>query len=269
MDLNTINNKTINLNVGLDLTDLREAIQKEYEAVANEPDKGFHFHTGHKLANMLDYREMWLKDIPESAVNSFAGTGNPFSIKAISSGERVVDVGCGAGMDSFIAGKFVGQSGYVIGVDMTYAMNKKAKNALLNSNFNNVEFRKGFAEDLPVENNWADVVISNGVINLTPDKELTFREMFRILKPGGRLQVADIIVTKPVPVESKQKVELWTGCIAGGMEEDEMWNILNETGFIDISINGWNDIYAGAPQSSSAEYFGTYGVTILAYKPGL
>jgi arsenite methyltransferase len=196
---------------GIDRGELRQAICAEYETVATEPNRGFHFHTGRRLARILGYQEDWLNGIPESSIESFAGTGNPFSLGAIRSGDRVVDVGCGAGIDSLIAAKQTGADGMVVGVDMTEAMLRKARVASLEAGLRNVEFRFGHAEDLPVEDQWADVVISNGVLNLTPDKQLTLREMGRVIRPGGRLQVGDILVTKPVPAGAKRNIDLWTG----------------------------------------------------------
>jgi SAM-dependent methyltransferase len=197
--------------LGLELSELRSAISKEYEEVANEPEKGFHFHTGRKLADILGYNHEWLEGIPESSIESFAGTGNPFSIGELKPGEKVIDIGCGAGIDSLIAANKVAPSGEVIGIDMTLAMINKAKNAAEEAGLLNVDFRIGFIENLPVENEWADVVISNGVLNLTPDKSVTLLEMFRVLKPNGRLQIGDILVQKPVPISAKQKIDLWTG----------------------------------------------------------
>ncbi len=190
---------------------LRKAISAEYRDVAVNPQKGFHFHTGRPLAKILGYNEKLIETVPESSISSFAGTGNPFSLGAIRPGERVVDVGCGAGFDSFIAAHMVGNGGRVIGIDMTPEMLQKAQGASRVAGLNNVDFRKGVAEALPVDDKWADVVISNGVVNLCPDKLAVFREMYRVLKPGGRLQIADILVEKPVPEEAKQAIDLWTG----------------------------------------------------------
>ena len=167
----------------LDIHALREAVQKEYAVVATQPDKGFHFHTGRPLAKLLGYADEWLDAIPKSAVESLAGTGNPFSLGEIRPGERVVDIGCGAGMDSFLAAGFVGADGRVIGVEMTKEMIEKAR-AAAGSGYPQLEVKEGFAEDLPVPDGWADVVISNGVVNLCPDKAGAFAEMLRVLKPG-------------------------------------------------------------------------------------
>lgn len=195
----------------LDVNVLRHAIQEEYDEVASHPHKGFHFHTGRPLACMLEYQDEWLEGIPESCIESFAGTGNPFSLGELSSGERVVDVGCGAGIDSLIAAKKVGPDGRVVGVDMTPSMLQKARRAAGEAELKNVEFREGYAEALPVHDGWADVLISNGVLNLMPDKAAALEEMSRVLKPGGRLQIGDILVQKALPESAKRKIDLWTG----------------------------------------------------------
>lgn len=195
----------------VDISELRRAIQTEYAAVATEPQGNYHFHTGRGLAQILGYDETWLEGIPESTIASFAGTGNPFRMRKIEPGERVVDVGCGAGMDSLIAARMTGPKGQVIGVDMTPAMLHKAAAGAQKAGIRNVTFRKGFAEALPVADGWADVVISNGVLNLMPDKEAGLREMARVLRPGGRLQIGDILVERAVPESAKAKIDLWTG----------------------------------------------------------
>jgi len=194
-----------------ELDDLREAIRNEYHAVACDPGRGFHFHTGRPLAARLGYREAWLAGIPESSIESFAGTGNPFRLGTLAPGERVVDVGCGAGFDSLIAARMVGPTGRVIGVDMTPAMVEKARTGAHAAGLENVEFHLGFGETLPVPDAFADVVISNGVLNLMPDKAAALAEMARVLRPGGRLQIGDILVQIPVHDRAKRRVDLWTG----------------------------------------------------------
>lgn len=191
--------------------ELRKAITEEYKEVAEHPDKGFHFHTGRRLTRIVGYESEWLEGIPETAIKSFAGTGNPFAMGLPTAGENIVDVGCGAGIDTLLAAKLVGPMGTVIGVDMTEAMLQKAQSALAETGFCNVKLKLGFMEELPVPDGWADVVISNGVFNLTPDKSSAMREMNRVLKPGGRLQIADILVQREVPASAKQKIDLWTG----------------------------------------------------------
>jgi arsenite methyltransferase len=196
---------------GLDIDRLREAIREEYSAVATNPEQGFHFHTGRPLARLLGYEEEWLDGIPEPTIASLAGTGNPFSLGRLASGECVVDIGCGAGLDTLIAARMIGSAGQAIGVDMTDAMLAKARDSAAEIGVMNVDFREGFAEALPVPDEWADVVISNGVMNLFPDKFAGLREMARVLKPGGRLQIGDILVQKAVGEKAKRNIDLWKG----------------------------------------------------------
>ena len=195
----------------LDREVLRQAIREEYEVVAGEPTRGFHFHTGRPLAQRLGYRDAWLEGIPETSIESFAGTGNPFNLGTLDAGERVVDIGCGAGIDSLVAAQMVSSTGHVIGVDMTPAMLEKAAASAAAADVDNVEFRAGYGESVPVPDEWADVVISNGVLNLMPDKVAALTEMARVLKPGGRLQIGDVLVDKEVPQSAKEQIELWTG----------------------------------------------------------
>ena len=197
--------------VDVDRAALRDAIRNEYAAVAATPSQGFHFHTGRPLTRIVGYEADWLDGIPETAVESFAGTGNPFSLGALIPGERVVDVGCGAGIDSLIASRMVGPGGQVIGVDMTPGMLDRARRAAEEAGAQNVDFRQGYMEALPVPDAWADVVIANGVLNLTPDKLKALGEMARVLKPTGRLQIGDITIDTPVPEAAKQDIDLWTG----------------------------------------------------------
>ena len=196
---------------GLDVEVLREAIRTEYGQVATDPGQGFHFHTGRRLARLLGYEEAWLDGVPEGTVAAFAGTGNPFALGAVRAGERVVDVGCGAGIDSLIAARMAGPGGAVVGVDMTPAMLERARVGAALAGFGNVRFHEGLAESLPVADGWADVVISNGVLNLFPDKLAGLREMARVLKPGGRLQIGDILVQKSVGDKAKRDINLWKG----------------------------------------------------------
>ena len=192
----------------LDTVRLREEIRREYREVARRPHKGFHFHTGRKAALLAGYRRSWLDSAPKGALESYAGTGNPFSIGLLRPGETVLDLGCGSGLDTFLAARQVGPDGVVLGIDMTREMVEKATavNALPN-----VEFRIGQLEQLPVPDAWADVIVSNGTINLCPDKHGAFAEMWRVLKPGGRVQISDILLRKEVEPDAKKEPHLWTG----------------------------------------------------------
>jgi arsenite methyltransferase len=198
-------------NLALDTDLLRTAIQDEYGEVAACPIKGFHFHTGRFLADRLGYPAGRVDPLPDPVVESFAGVGNPFSWGDLDSGETVVDLGCGAGFDALLAAAMVGPAGRVIGIDMTPAMLAKARRNAASLGLTNAEFREGYLEALPLPDAAADVVISNGVINLCPDKATVLAEAFRALRPGGRLQVADIVVAKAVPDDAKQDIALWTG----------------------------------------------------------
>lgn len=197
--------------IALDTTLLRSAIKEEYAEVAASPLKGFHFHTGRFLAARLGYPARRIDPLPDPVVESFAGVGNPFSWGDLCVGETVVDLGSGAGLDALQAARMVGPTGRVIGVDMTPAMVVKARRNADLLGLANAEFRQGYLEDLPVPDAAADVVISNGVLNLCPDKETVLAEAYRVLKPGGRLQIADIVVAKAVPDDAKQDIQLWTG----------------------------------------------------------
>jgi arsenite methyltransferase len=189
---------------------LRSEVRQKYKEVAVDPHGTFHFHTGRPLAARLGYDDEVVSALPDVAVESFAGVANPFSIARISRGERVVDIGSGAGFDSFIAAGFVGTTGSVVGVDMTPEMLDKSRTTAAQIGLDHVDFREGLAEELPITDGWADVVITNGVFNLCADKQAAFDEVMRVLRPGGRLQMADIANGNDVPEEAVRDVDLWT-----------------------------------------------------------
>jgi arsenite methyltransferase len=189
---------------------LREEVKHKYREVAVNPHGTFHFHTGRPLARRLGYDDAVVARMPDSAIEAFAGVGNPFSLGALEPGERVIDLGSGGGFDCFIAAEQVGTEGRVVGVDMTEEMLSRSRAAAAAMGLGQIEFRQGIIEDLPVENEWADVVISNGVINLCADKHRVFTEIMRVLKPGGRLQFADIATGKQVPDAAIRNIDLWT-----------------------------------------------------------
>lgn len=189
---------------------LRAEVRKKYREVAVEPGGDFHFHTGRPLAKRLGYDDEIVGALPDQAVESFAGVGNPFAPRRVQAGERLVDIGSGAGFDCFIAANLVGPEGQVIGIDMTEEMLARSRATAAGMALENVEFREGIVEEMPVEDNWADAVISNGVINLCADKHKVLTEIMRVLKPGGYLQFADIANGQPVPEAAVQDIDLWT-----------------------------------------------------------
>jgi arsenite methyltransferase len=194
----------------VDVDTLRTQVREKYRDVAIEPHGPHHFHTGRPLAKRLGYDDAICDEFPDRAVESFGRGGNPFSLRRIEAGAKVVDVGSGAGFDSFIAATHVGPTGRVVGIDMTPEMLTKSSATAGHLGFDHVEFREGLAESMPVDDGWADVVISNGVINLCADKQGVFAEIFRVLRPGGTLQFADIANGRPVPIEAVRDVDLWT-----------------------------------------------------------
>ena len=196
---------------GLDIDQLKLEIGKTYTAVASDPDRTFIFPTGRAWAEDLDYPAELLAVVPEIACQSFAGVANPFSLGSLQPGERVLDVGSGAGMDSLIAAQMVGAKGSVSGIDMTPAMLVQARLAAAELGVTTTTFVEGQAEQLPFPDETFDVVISNGVIDLIPDKDAVFSELFRVLQPGGRLQLSDVTIQQPVSEEGRRNIDLWTG----------------------------------------------------------
>jgi arsenite methyltransferase len=195
----------------VDAERLREEIRKVYSDVASDPKKGYHFHTGPEYAaDLLGYAREELAELPDSVTAPFAGVGNPLSMGRPRPGETVVDIGAGTGMDTFLAARTVGSTGRVIAVDMTEAMLRRGRENVALTGTRQIEYREGLAESLPVEDTSVDLVISNGVINLSPNKDAVFREAFRVLKSGGRLQLADIVVHKDIPQAGRDDIAVWT-----------------------------------------------------------
>ncbi|HEV8719713.1 MAG TPA: methyltransferase domain-containing protein [Candidatus Binatia bacterium] len=189
---------------------LRDEVKSKYREVAANPSGEYHFHTGRPLAKRLGYDPALVDSMPDAAVESFAGVANPFSLRSLEQGERVVDAGSGGGFDCFVAAHQIGPQGQVVGIDMLPEMLEKSRKTAEFIGFKNVEFREGLLEEIPVEDRWADVVISNGVINLCADKKRVFSELWRVLRPGGRLQFGDIANGKPVPESAIRNIDLWT-----------------------------------------------------------
>jgi SAM-dependent methyltransferase len=197
--------------IEIDVAHLKTEIKRTYAEVSQEPEKDFIFPTGREWAVDLGYPEELLARVPESAVESYAGVANPFSLGELQPGERVLDLGSGAGTDTLVAAQMVGPEGHVTGIDMTPEMLAKARAAASEMGLSNVDFVEGEAEQLPFPDESFDVVISNGVIDLVPDKDAVFSEIFRVLEPGGRIQIADVSIQSPVSEEGRRNIDLWTG----------------------------------------------------------
>jgi SAM-dependent methyltransferase len=198
------------VDVEIDVDLLKSEIKNTYASVSEEPGRDFIFPTGRPWAEDLGYPEE-LANVPETAVESFAGVANPWQLGRLAPGERVLDLGSGAGTDSLVAAQMVGESGRVTGIDMTPEMLAKSRAAATEMGATNVKFVETEAERLPFPDATFDVVVSNGVIDLIPDKDAVFAELFRVLTPGGRLQIADVTIQNPVSEEGRRNIDLWTG----------------------------------------------------------
>lgn len=222
--------------VKLDQSQVLNAVKDMYADVAISPDKPFHFPTGLNSCRFLGYPEEELEAVPESAIESFAGVGYPFLADVIQPGDTVVDVGSGSGVDVMIAAQKTGESGQVFGIDMTPEMITKAGENIQKAGVSHIRIIEGQADNLPLEDASVDVVTSNGVINLVPRKEQAFREIHRILKPGGRIQLADIVLSKPVGEKSKSNAQLWAECIVGAEPAQEYVDLIRTAGFENVSV---------------------------------
>jgi ubiquinone/menaquinone biosynthesis C-methylase UbiE len=251
----------------LDTRELEARVQRMYEEVALEPEREFHFETGRPLAERLGYPPAELDRIPAAAIESFAGVGYFLDLAALQPGERVLDLGSGSGMDSFVAANQVGPDGGVIGVDMTPAQLDKARRLAGDGRFAQVEFREARIEAPPVGDGTLDCVISNGVVNLAPDKELVFAAAARALRPGGRLVLADIVSERPLPDGVTCDAALWAACIGGAMQRDAYRRAIEGAGF---TIEAWRTNAAYRFVSDRADdatqKYGVMSISIKAEK---
>lgn len=249
-----------------------DAVKLMYTSVANQPDKKFHFPTGRSACEFVGYPKDQLDQIIPTAMESFAGVGYPFAAGVIKPGMTVLDIGAGAGTDILLSALLVGENGRAIGLDMTRAMHEKLKANMEAMGLKNVEPLFGNAEDIPLEDETVDVVTSNGVLNLVPDKEKAFAEIFRVLKPGGHIQISDIIINKNRSKldESRANPKLWAECIVGAMEEAPYIKSFEEAGFKNVKRIDQLDYFAGSEFESTrktAAYFGASSITIVGEKP--
>jgi arsenite methyltransferase len=251
----------------LDLTDLEKRVKEMYHEVAVHPEREFHFETGRALAERLGYPAGQLDHIPAPAIDSFAGVGYFLDLAAVRDGDTVVDLGSGSGMDSLLAARLAAPSGRVIGVDMTDAQLDKAAGLARDAGFGNVEFRRGYIEEAPVDDAAADVVISNGVFNLAPDKSAVFREVARMLRPGGRLALADIVTDEQLPEGVTCDASLWAACIGGAMQIDRYRAGIEAAG-MRIAAVRVNDQYRFLSEGAlgATRQWGVRSVSLLAYR---
>jgi len=248
----------------IDPVELRDRIRDMYRDVAEQPDGDFHFETGRAVAERLGYPAAWLDAVPPESLASFAGVGHMLDLAAIRPGETVLDLGSGSGTDSFIAASLAGVTGHVIGVDMTDAQLAKARRL---ADHAHVEFVEGLIEDPPVEPGSIDVVISNGVINLAPDKSAVFRAAARALRPGGRLAIADIVSERELIERTRSNVSLWAACIAGAVPYAAYRAAITTAG-LEVERVRPNDYRFLSPRAqAAAEKYGVASVSVLAIKP--
>jgi len=251
----------------IDVSQLRDKVKVMYRAVAEEPDGSFHFEMGRGMAVRLGYSVGELDKVPPEAIESFAGVGYHLGLAAIAAGERVVDLGSGSGMDAFLAAHQAAAGGQVTGVDMTEEQLDKAGRLAARDGYSGVRFEKGYIEEAPVPDGWADVVISNGVINLCDDKEAVFREIARMLKLGGRMAISDIVTEHQLTEAIVCDVNLWASCIGGAMQEDDYRRSIENAGLrlVKLQENPEYHFISDSAQGAT-ETFGVKSISVLATK---
>ena len=259
--------ETTTLTNMVDAADLEQKVKQMYRDVALQPQGDYHFEMGRTLAEKLGYEIEFLNTIPEASIESFAGVGYYFDLANIMPGDKVLDLGSGSGMDSFIAALKTSDKGKVIGIDMTDEQLNKAIRLASEYSFSNVEFIKAYIQKLPFDNNLFDVVISNGVINLSPEKEKVFEEAYRVLKPGGRLAIADIVSEKQLPDNIVCNSTLWASCIGGAAQHDYYKQIIERAGFkvCEIRENSSYEFISISALGATKQY-GVKSVSIYAEK---
>jgi len=258
---------TITSPAAVDLDEVRDHIRDMYRDVAERPDGDYHFAMGRPLALRLGYPPAWLGTVPAEAVGSFAGVGHMLDLADLQPGERVLDLGSGSGMDSFIAARQVGPEGAVVGIDMTPEQVAKARLLRDRAGFAHVNFCEGYVEDPPVGATETDVVISNGVINLVPDKPRVFRAAARALRQGGRLAIADIVSARPLRERTRVNTQLWAACIAGAAPMDEYMAAIKDAGLRPRGIRVNRDYrFLSERAVGAADWYGVASISVLAEK---
>ena len=251
----------------VDAVDLEQHVKSMYKAVAEDPNDKFHFEMGRVMAERLGYPAEVLDYIPPAAIDSFAGVGYYFDYAGLHSGESVIDLGSGSGMDTFFAAQQVGKSGRVVGIDMTDEQLDKSNDLLNRSDFENITYLKGYIQAAPCEDESFDAVISNGVINLAPDKKKVFKEAARLLKPGGRLALADIVTGSRLPEGITCDATLWAACISGAMQQDDYLEAIRNAGFLiqQVRDNPEYHFISDSAQGATQKY-GVKSISVLARK---
>jgi arsenite methyltransferase len=252
----------------LDTQELERRVKHMYQEVALEPDSEFHFETGRALAERLGYASDDLDRIPAAAIESFAGVGHFLELASIAPGETVLDLGSGSGMDSFLAALAAGPDGRVVGVDMTDEQLAKAERLAAEAGVRNVEFRRGYIEEPPIDEQAFDCAISNGVINLSPDKPAVFAAVARALRPGGRLALADIVSTEQLPEGVTCDASLWAACIGGAMQRDRYREAIERAG---LEIEEWRENpqyrFVSERADNAVRKYGVTSISVLARRP--
>jgi len=252
----------------VDVDELRDKVKGMYRAVAEAPHGTFHFEMGRGLAERLGYQPRDLDNVPAEAIESFAGVGYHLGLAAIIPGERIADLGSGSGMDAFLAARQAGNTGETVGVDMTDEQLAKARRLADRDHFSGLRFEKGYIEETPLADASVDVVMSNGVINLCVDKAAVFREIARILRPGGRMAISDIVTERHLTEAIVCDVNLWASCIGGAMQEHDYAQAIKDAG-LDVNVIQENPQYLFISESAqgATATFGVKSVSILATKP--
>jgi SAM-dependent methyltransferase len=251
----------------VDVGELRNKVKVMYKAVAEGPQGTFHFEMGRALAQRLGYPVGDLDGVPPEALESFAGVGYHLGLAAIGAGDRVVDLGSGSGMDAFIATRQAGSHGEVIGVDMTDEQLTKARRLAARDGYPGVRFERGYIEEAPVSDGWADLVISNGVINLCNDKAAVFREIARILKPSGKMAISDIVTESQLTEAIVCDIDLWASCIGGAMQQGDYRRAIEDAGLgvVELQENPEYHFISDSAQGAT-ETFGVKSISVLAAK---
>ncbi len=243
------------------------AVREMYTAVADTPWAHFHFPTGENACRLLGYQRGQLHALPEAIVESFAGVGCPFRAGVIRRGDTVLDIGAGTGADTLIASRMIGPEGHAIALDLTPAMTRKLAHTVEQNGISNVSVVQGSAENLPLETDTVDCITSNGALNLIPAKRRAVGEMFRVLRPGGRLQLADVVIKRPVTVDCSDDPRLWVECVVGATVDEELVTLFRDAGFEDVEIVHRNDYFAHSPSAQTREVaagFSAYSLELTA-----